>query len=56
MTRNFTTTSAARHNTNQETTHMCDHTPRKSSVNFIKQFARAYTAIAGVTLEQMILN
>ncbi len=56
MTENFTTTSAPRLNTNKETSHMCAHTPRKSSVNFIKQFARAYTAIAGVAFEQMILN
>lgn len=32
------------------------HKPRKSSVNFLRQFARAYTVIAGVGLNQLIAN
>lgn len=32
------------------------HTPKSSTVNFIRQFARAYTVIAGVGINHLIMN
>lgn len=32
------------------------HAPKSSTTSLIRQFARAYTVIAGVSLNQMLIN
>lgn len=32
------------------------HRPRKSTINFIRQFSRSYVAIAGISISPLICN
>lgn len=36
--------------------HHTTKSPRVSTVNFIRQFSRAYVAVSGIDLNQMVCN